>query len=116
MDFEFLMMIELTAGPHLGQVPVSVRKVPLALAVTGVVARHGCRDGAELRQDAALHVTGVKVSTDVQSLDHKFAGSLAFGGFIQSVIYRVLIVLDVIGVHSEFTRKILPIQDLVVVA
>ena len=111
-----MLVVDVISRVHLSQVPVGVRQVPLALAVAGVVAGHGGRNSAELRQDAALHVAGVKIAADAQSLNHKLTSSFTFGGFIQGVIDRVVVVVHVIGIDTELTREILAVQNLVVIS
>src|SRR5579864_5832951 len=111
-----MLYIYVVASPALGDVPIGVLKLPLALAVAGVIARGSRGDRADLCQESALHIPGVKVAADVQILNHKFAGPDAFRRSRKRVVDRVGIVVYIVGVHAKFTREILSIQNRVVVA
>jgi len=111
-----VLHIHVITGIAFRDIPVGIRKLPLSYRGARIVTGHGGCRGADLGQESHLHVIPVEVSTYVQLLERYFTGALTFRRTAQSVIDRVIVVVDIVGIHPNFRREVLSVENRIVVA
>src|SRR5215467_12333316 len=100
----------MVSAVRLGQIAISVVEIPLAAGGAGIIARLRLRIHSELRQHPAANIIVMEVATEAEMRKLDFARAKDLARSTDRIILRMVEILVIGDVGSEFARKILGID------
>ena len=106
-----MQRVEVVTAVSLGDIAVGISQVPLSTRIAGIVARRGLRIHPELRHQARTHVVIVKVSTNSKLRDANFVRAEDLARSADRIVFRMVEIVVIDNVSSNFGRKKLGIKS-----
>src|SRR5262245_62930523 len=98
-------LVKVVSAIRLSHISIGVVEIPLAAGGTGVIARLRLRIHPELRQQSAAHIFIVEVAADAEMRKLDFARAKDLARPTYGVILRMVEIMVVGDVGSEFARE-----------